>query len=309
MSDGNFVIHPDMHELLEAKKALPKSTDPEVLRKAWADYGARLQRPYPAGMEVVDDRFRGVGVRIYRPAGISRSGPVVLYLHGGAFVKGSLDSGDAIAWGIADTCRMVVVSVDYRLAPDHPYPAALEDCHAVLVHCHEQGAALGVDGRQIGVWGDSAGGNLAAALCLYARDRGGPAIAAQALNYPCLTDVLDAPAYTDYADSPGLRTADMDRNWSLYLAGKRPTASPYAAPLRAPDLSRLPPAHVHIAEIDPLADDGRQYARRLEEAGNEVAFSCAEGMIHGYLRARFTGPAAAAEFRKPCDFLMRYLKA
>jgi acetyl esterase len=130
---------------------------------------------------------------------------------------------------------------------------------------------------------------------------------AQALHYPCLTDELDSSSYRDYAFSPGLTTASMEQNWTQYLAGARPTHEGYAAPLKAKDLSRLPPAHVHIAEVDPLADDGRSYAQRLAEAGTPAELRVAERMIHGFLRARFAGPAAAAEFARPCDFLKRAL--
>ena len=140
-----------------------------------------------------------------------------------------------------------------------------------------------------------------------ARDRGGPTIVAQALNYPCLTDELLAQSYEIYATSPGLSAETMDNAWTQYLVGDRPTRNPYAAPLKATDFARLPPAHVHVAEIDPLADDGREYARRLKAAGNVVEFRCAERMIHGFLRARFFGPDAAAEFARPCAFLKRSL--
>ena len=229
--------------------------------------------------------------------------PCVVYLHGGAFIKGSLESGDTVAWGVAEETGTVVVSVDYRLAPQHPFPAALEDCHAVVSHLAECGEALGVRGDRLGLWGDSAGGNLTAATCLLARDRGGPRILAQALNYPCLTDELTSDSYRRYAESPGFTRASMDLGWSHYLGNRRPTHDPYAVPLKAGDLSGLPPAHVHYAEFDPLADDAVRYAERLGAAGNEVVVRCAQRMIHGYLRARFSGPDAATEFARPCRFL------
>jgi len=309
-SDPNFDIHPDMAELVAAKLAVPQSAEANSWRVSWNEYGARLQRPYPDGMVVEDTAFavagttaRNIALRIYRPRNAPRPSPCVLYVHGGGFVKGSLESGDAIAWGIAEQVGVVVVSVDYRLAPEHPYPAAVEDCYAAAGYISWHGPALGVDDTRLAVWGDSAGGNLAAALCLMARDRGEPRIVAQVLNYPTLTDALNSNSYRDFALSPGLTTASMERNWDLYLGGKRPSDEPYAAPLKAPDLGGLPPAHIHVAEIDPLADDGRMYAQRLESAGCPVELRVAERMIHGFLRARFTGPAAAAEFARPCAFL------
>ncbi|WP_449309359.1 alpha/beta hydrolase [Pseudochelatococcus sp. B33] len=302
-----------MNELLAAKHALPKSTDPEVLRKGWEDYARKMQRPYPAGMEITDTAFEcpGAGrngrvpVRIYSSSDAASS-PCIVYLHGGAFTKGNLDSGDPIAWGIADHTSCIVVSVDYRLAPEHPFPAGVEDCYAVLLYLSRNGARHGIDPRRLAVWGDSAGGNMAAAVCLMARDRGEPVIRAQALNYACLTDDLSAPAYRLYADAP-VTTASIDRAWNAYLGSGRPTSDPYAAPLKAMDLRNLPPAHVHLAEFDCLADDSRAYADRLASAGNEVVLRTAPRMIHGYLRARFFGPVAAEEFAAPCNFLLAKL--
>ena len=309
-----FDVHPDMDELIAAKRAVAQTTDLGKLRAAWNAYGVRLGRDRPAGMVVQDtviprpaSQGGEIPIRIYRPEGTEAPGPCVVYLHGGAFVKGSLDSGDSIAWGVAAEVGAVVASVDYRLAPKNPFPAGLEDCHAAVSHLADHGEAFGVRGDRLALWGDSAGGNLAAATCLMARDCGGPRIVAQALNYPCLTDVLASDSYRRYAESPGLHTANMDAGWSHYLGERRPTDDPYAAPLKASDLSRLPPAHVHYAEIDPLADDGRHYAERLAAAGNVVVQRCARRMIHGFLRARFSGAEAAAEFAHPCEFLRRRL--
>ena len=314
MTTAEFDIHPDMADVIAAKRAVTQSNDPEELRAAWNAYGARLARDRPRGMAVRDTVIPrpathggDIPTRIYRPEGADTPSPCVVYLHGGAFIKGSLDSGDTAAWGVADETGVVVVSVDYRLAPQHPFPAGLEDCCSVVGHLAEHGERYGVRGDRLALWGDSAGGNLAAATCLVARDRGGPDIVAQALNYPCLTDELTSDSYRRYAESPGLRTVNMDMGWSHYLGNRRPTDDPRAAPLRADDLSRLPPAHVHYAEFDPLADDAVQYTERLAAAGNEVVLRCARRMIHGFLRARFSGADAAAEFAQPCGFLRERL--
>jgi acetyl esterase len=245
-------------------------------------------------------------VRCYRPAGLTASAACVVYLHGGGFIKGSLDSGDPIAWGIADQAHAVVFGVEYRLAPDHPFPAGVEDCYAVLKHLAAYGAALGIDPARLAVRGDSAGGNMAAAVCLMARDRGGPAIAAQVLIYACLTDDISADSYVRYAEAP-VTTDSVDRCWDLYLGEGRPTRNAYAAPLKAETLSGLLPAHIHYGEFDCLADDSRQYAARLKQAGNDVTLRCAERMIHGFVRARFSGPDAAREYDIPCGFLRRHL--
>ena len=308
----DFEIHPEMQVLIDAKAALPPATTLEEMRDQWSSYVDQTRQPYPDGMVVGDRAIPGPGgdipVRLYRPAGVADLAPCILYIHGGGFMKGNLDSSDAVAWGLAAQADAVVVSIDYRLAPENPYPAAFDDCYAVLCHVAEQGAADGIDAGRIALCGDSAGGNLSAAVCLAARDRGGPPIAAQGLVYPCLTDVLDGPAYHRYAETPGLTASSMATYWDWYLAGtERPSADPLATPLVATDLSNLPPAFVHVAEIDPLADDGRRYVDALTAAGGKARYRCAEGMIHGFLRARFSGRDAAAEFAALCDFLRTHL--
>jgi acetyl esterase len=297
-----------MQPLIDAKAALPPAETIEEMRTYWAAYAAAAQRPYPDGMVVRDCSLpRGasmVPARLYRTKRTPAVAPCILYFHGGGFMKGNLDSSDTTAWGLCEKTAATVVSVDYRLAPENPYPAAFEDCYAALVHIAGNPAEYGIDGRRIALCGDSAGGNLAAAVCLAARDCDGPHVAAQALIYPCLTDGLDTPAYRMHAETPGLTTAAMSTYWDWYLGPRQEaTSDPYAAPLKAADLSALPPAYIHIAEIDPLADDGRVYAERLEKAGGRVQFRCAKGMIHGFLRARLIGPDADSEFASICRFL------
>ncbi|MHB1219492.1 MAG: alpha/beta hydrolase [Alphaproteobacteria bacterium] len=307
-----YNLHPDMAALVAAKQAVPTKAASTAQRTSWDSYDAALRRPYPAGMEVRDATLPREGwdipVRIYRPKAAPTPSPIVVYIHGGAFIKGSLDSGDPIAWGVAEQTGCMVVSLDYRLAPEHPFPTGVEDCYAAISYLAKHAGALGGDPARIGLWGDSAGGNMVASCCLMARDRKGPKIAAQVLIYPCLTDELTLPAYETYRDA--LVTTDgMDKAWDLYLGKRRPIDDPYAVPLKAKNLSHLPPAHIHVAEVDCLADDGRLYAQRLKKDGSPVVFRVAERMIHGFTRARFSGPAAAAEFQAPCDFLKTYLFA
>jgi acetyl esterase len=228
-------------------------------------------------------------------------------MHGGGFMLGDLASSDSIAWGLADQTGAVVVSVDYRLTPEHPYPAAFDDCYGVLSHLAAHADDFGVDAARVAVAGDSAGGNLSAALCLAARDRGGPRIAAQALIYPGTGLDQSAASYIEHADSPGLTTEGTRKYRDLYLPGNRDTDDPYARPVMARDLSNLPPAWVHSAEIDPIRDDGRVYASKLALAGVDVTYREARGMIHGFMRARFLGAAARAEFDAICDFLKHHL--
>ena len=307
----SYDIHPDMHELIAAKEVLAKAATPEILRVEWNNYGAKLSRPYPDGMVVDDREFScpGAGrngmvkVRVYCPRSAGTNAPCVIFVHGGAFIKGSLDSGDGNAWGISDQTDAVVISVDYRLAPEFIYPAAVTDVYGVLCYIASHAAELGIDARRIALWGDSAGGNLAAAASLMARDKGEPVISAQVLVYPVLTDEQVSGSYVTYADSPGLTTAACKESWVQYLRGGRADGELYAAPLKTDDLRGLPPAFIHFAEIDPLADDSPAYSERLTAAGVPATLRCAKGMIHGFLRARFSGSTAANEFALPCMFL------
>lgn len=307
---SSFDLHPDMRVLTEANAALPKAETIPEIRRNWSDYARANSRPYPKGMEVTDRAVPtadgGVPVRIYRPASDARDLPGIVYFHGGGFMKGDLDSSDTVAWGFAEEVGAVVVSVDYRLSPEHPYPAAFDDCFAVTAHVHEHAADFAIDPARIAVCGDSAGGNLAAAVSLTARDRGGPPLVAQALIYPVVDRDLTLPSYVENADAPGLTTSSMRWYWEMYLGERAP--DPYVVPMTAGDLSGLPPAFVHTAEYDPLRDEGKRYADALAAAGTSSEYRCAGRMIHGFMRARFAGPGAAAEFEAICDFLRRRLK-
>ncbi|MPY75045.1 MAG: alpha/beta hydrolase fold domain-containing protein [Alphaproteobacteria bacterium] len=308
----SVAMHPEMQVLVDSKAGLPPATTLEEMRAGWNLYSVRMRRPHPEDMTVADDKVAGKGgaipIRIYRPAAAAAKAPCVLYFHGGGFMKGDLDSSDTTAWGLAQETGAVVVSVDYRLAPENPYPAAFDDCFSVLADVAGNAGRYGVDPARIAVSGDSAGGNLAAAVSLAARDRDGPAVAAQVLIYPCLTDDTKHESYRVHAVTPGLTAASMGSYWNWYLAGSaQPVGDPYALPLKARSLAGLPRALVHVAEIDPLYDDGRLYAERLKAAGVPTEYRCAKGMIHGFMRARLLGPDSAAEFGAICGFLRRSL--
>jgi acetyl esterase len=244
-------------------------------------------------------------IRIYRPS-TNQILPVAVYIHGGGWVVGDLDTNDTVAWGLAEGSGAVVVSIHYRLAPEHPYPAAFDDCYAIVEWISEHAEELGVDGSRLAVCGDSAGGNLSAAISLAARDRGGPAIAAQGLIFPVLALDVNTPSYLENAEGFGLTRESMVFYLDAYLPDKS-KADIYAMPLLADDLSKLPPALVHTAELDPLRDEGKLYADRLAAAGNDVTYRMGERMTHSFIRARFDGPAVAAEFQFIVDFLKKYL--
>ncbi|MEO3829756.1 alpha/beta hydrolase [Actinomadura sp. B10D3] len=223
----------------------------------------------------------GVRIRVYRPAGQEPFGCLVL-LHGGGWVTGDLDTHDRPARRLARASGCAVVAVAYRRPPEHPFPAPLDDCLEAIRWVHRDAARLGIDPARIGVAGDSAGGNLAAAACLRARDEGGPALAFQALIYPATDAACATPSYDAFGTGYGLRRDTMTWYWNHYLGGADGD-DPYASPLRALDLGGLPPAFVATAEYDPVRDDGELYAARLAEAGVPVVRDRYDGMIHAFL--------------------------
>jgi acetyl esterase len=249
----------------------------------------------PPGVEVTDRSVPSAGaqipVRIYRPAASRASAdrPLVVYFHGGGFVFGSLPMGDWICGTVADQVGAVVVSVDYRLAPAHRFPVAVEDCYAALTWAAGNLAELGAAGP-IGVMGESAGGCLSAVMCLLARERGGPAIAHQALIYPVTDMTEDRTAAKQ--DLPFLSAAEMAAYKRHYLGPDGDQAHPWASPLLAADHAGLPPALIQVAEHDPLRSDGVRYADALRAAGVPVRFSEYVGVPHGFVN--FPGLTGAA---------------
>ncbi|GIF13780.1 alpha/beta hydrolase [Actinoplanes teichomyceticus] len=224
-----------------------------------------------------------VPVRIYTPADRDGAVPGLLYIHGGGFVLGTLDMFHMHLLRVADELGIVIVSVDYRLAPEHPFPAPVEDCYAALTWVAARAAELGIDPERLGVGGESAGGGLAAAVALLARDRGGPALCFQYLGIPELDDRLDTPSARAYVDTPVWNRPNAVFSWTSYL-GAEPggdDVSPYAAPARADDLAGLPPAFVSACQFDPLRDEDIAYAQRLAHAGVAVELHHYPGAFHG----------------------------
>jgi acetyl esterase len=229
-------------------------------------------------------------------------------MHGGGFMKGDLDSSDSIAWGFTHETGAVTISVDYRLTPEHPYPAAFNDCYGVLAYVAGHAREFGVNPTRIALAGDSAGGHLAASLCLAARDRHGPRIAAQAVIYTVIGTEMNTLSYVDNAEGYGLTTAACHAYMQMLLPDPAMATDPLARPAIATDFAGLPPTYVLSAELDPVRDDGRAYAAKLALAGVEVTYREARGMIHGFMRARFTGTAARAEYERICAFLAQHLR-
>ena len=236
-----------------------------------------------------------ITLKVYTPVGEGPF-PAHLYLHGGGWIGGTIHSKavDIICRERCEGAHCVVISVDYRKAPEHRFPVGLEDCYAALLWLDECADALGVRTDALTVGGGSAGGNLAAALCLMSRDRGGPALALQLLEVPALDLTLASSSITRNADGYGLTAATTRACVEFYLPDPDAAMDAYASPLFAADLSGLPPAHIMSAEFDPLCDDGERYARALEEAGVSATFSLQGGQIHISSALTAVLPAARA---------------
>ncbi|MEM8695990.1 MAG: alpha/beta hydrolase [Pseudomonadota bacterium] len=254
---------------------------------------ALMDNPLPPGEDVPMARVEDMSIpveggeiaaRFYLPENADRTPPAITYLHGGGWVLGTLETHDATCRLLARASEAAILSVAYRLAPEHRYPTAAEDCYAALTWLAENAAELGVDGTRLAVAGDSAGGNLAAAATLMTQERNGPDIAHQLLIYPVTDTDFERPSYREHGAPGGFLSTDaMRRFWSDYLGDTAPDDAPLAALIRDTDLSGLPPATVIVAECDPLHDEGVAYAKRLEKAGVPVELIDADGMIHGFV--------------------------
>jgi len=223
-----------------------------------------------------------IPVRLYDPREDDEETPLIVFFRGGGFVVGSLDTHDGPCRKLAADAGYPVLSVEYRLAPEHPFPAGLKDCHAVVEWASNAGDELRIDPGQLVVAGDSAGGNLAAGVTLLARDQDGPEIAAQMLVYPVTGDASQTEAYEENGEGYFLTTETMEWFHDQYIDEEIQRGNIYANPRLAADLSGLPPATVVTAGFDPLRDDGAAYAQRLADAGVYVKHHNFEGMIHGF---------------------------
>ena len=232
-----------------------------------------------------------IPIRVYHPADVDDL-PVLVYFHGGGWVLGNIDTHDGYCRALAAGAGIKVVSVDYRLAPEHKFPTAPEDCYAATCWIIENAKNFGGDPQRVAVGGDSAGGNLATVVALLARDRSGPDLAFQLLNYPITDYHLETPSYRENAEGYGLSKDTMAWFWDHYLETPEDGANPYASPLRAESLAGMPPALVVTAEYDPLRVEGEAYASRLGKEGGATELVRYDGMIHGFTRRYRMWPQA-----------------
>lgn len=268
-----------------AEQGAPDFADlpPEQCRAFFKDFVATVDAPQ-ADVNIINKTIPGPGgdlpLRIYQPSGGAAAKPLLIFYHGGGWVIGGLDEYAGVCSNLAAKSGCVVVAVDYRLAPEHPFPAAVDDCYATLEWVAANAADLGADASRIAVSGDSAGGNLAAVVSLLARDNNGPKISYQALIYPAVA--LDASRFESYKENGEglfLTTRTMDYFGNHY----QPDLADFrAVPLNARDLAGLPPALVLVAGYDPLRDEGKAYATRLMQAGVPTVLTEYTGMIHGF---------------------------
>ena len=265
------------HELLPVMRDVERSWPIQPLAD---EVRAKLQigERFASGIDGPDVRLV-----VYRPAAATGVLPVVLSIHGGAFCFGRPEDFETVDAALALSVGAVVVAVDYRLAPEHPFPAGIDDCWAALLWTVANATELGVDVERLAVTGASAGGALAAALCLMTRDRNGPAIAYQALFIPCIDDRLTTPSIRQAVDNPGFNSMAAEGMWLHYLGEDlpRPATSPYAAPARATSFAGLPPAFVFTGGLDPLRDEGLAYAMALLADGVQAEVHNVPGMYHG----------------------------
>lgn len=311
-ADERPAIDPILQKVLDAVPFRLSTEDGvDAARQRFRDLP---RRPVHPELRVEDRTIAGpagpVGVRIYWPAtetgGPAR--PVVMFFHGGGFVVGDLDTHDGTARQHAVGADAIVVSVDYRLAPEHPYPAAIEDAWAATLWVAERGSEIGADTGRMAVAGDSAGGNIAAVLAQLSRDRGGPRMAFQLLWYPSTLWDASLPSFTENAAAPILDVKAVAA-FSRWYAGDVDMADPPPgmAPGRAGNLAGLPPAYIGVAGYDPLRDDGIRYGELLAAAGVPVEVHNAETMVHGFLGYAGVVPAATAGLDRGLAALRRAL--
>lgn len=281
-------LDPQIAAVLNQFSGMPQPDFSQLDAPSYRQVADHLMPPLPGAVMAEVRALRVAGAageldaRLYRP--VDRADlPLLVFFHGGGFVIGTLDTHDNLCRALAEQVGAVVVSVAYRLAPEARFPAAPQDCYRATCDLVARAAELGVDASRLAVAGDSAGANLAIAVCRLATEAGGPSISHQCLFYPVTDGGCDSVSYEVFADGYFLSRAAMQWFWSLYLETPGQVADPLASPLRAASLAGLPSTTVLTAEFDPLRDEGEAFAQRLREAGVDVRLQRCQGMIHGFI--------------------------
>jgi acetyl esterase len=279
-------LHPEAKRVQEIIADLERGVTPPVsiptMRALMKKRSARLAAEPPPVGHIENRELAGVPVRIYTPAGASIQRPAYIYAHGGGFVVGDLDMVDAVCATICQDAGIVVVSVDYRLAPEHTFPAGLDDTIAVTHWIGTHGSTIGIDTARLAIGGDSAGGNLAAATAQALAGRG-ISLRFQVLVYPVTDLTCSQPSYKDLGTGYPLTAERMKNYVRLYLADPKQATDPRASPLLAASFEGLPPALVIVAGLDPLVDEGLAYAQKLRDAGLSVETAEAPDHPHGFM--------------------------
>jgi len=290
----SYNFEPEFKELLQHLPPF-EANDPEDIASARASLaemtGALVANLDTSGVSWDDRLVPGPEgapdfiLRIYRPDSPGNTNAGLLYIHGGGFIVGDLSTGHGSCVSVCGELGITVASVDYRLAPETPFPGGLEDCYAALVWVADNADELNIDTTKLGIMGSSAGGGLAASTALLARDRGGPALCFQYLGIPELDDRLDTVSMQAFTDTPLWNLPNAIVSWDCYLGSQYQRGAEdvpgYAAPARMEDLSGLPPAYVSTMEFDPLRDEGITYALRLLQAGVQTELHAFPGTFHG----------------------------
>jgi acetyl esterase len=288
-----MALDPESQRLIDLMAAANRpawnTLSPQAARDLYLSLRPGAQGPRPADVTVVDRTIPGpageLPVRIYRPASAPADAPLpaLVYAHGGGWVFGNLDSHDVLCAQLALEAGIAVFHVDYRLAPEARFPGAFDDVVAALKWVADHGASVAIDPARLAIGGDSAGGNLAAAVSIWARDHGGPKLLMQLLAYPVTDAVARADSYRRYEDGYGLNAITMEWFFDHYTPDKTSRGDWRVSPLRAASLAGLPPALVVTAGYDPLRDEGRAYAWRLQQEGTQADVVEFGGMLHGFL--------------------------
>ena len=310
-------LHPKIREFLdtlaaEGGKATELSTPMEVRASALSKWRPEFLGTRPKSGSVKQKFFTGphadLPINIYAPEGEGPF-PAIVYIHGGGWVAGTIEMTEVQHQLVGEACGAVVVSVNYQKAPEHKFPIPFDDCYATLEWVWQNSKALNIDREKIGIAGESAGGNIAAGMALKSRDVNGPKIAFQVLIYPATDHKFDYPSMIDNAKGYALSTEGMKWYWKQYTSNPGDLENPYCRPMAAKDFSNLPNTYLITAELDPLRDEGFEYSKKLESAGNQVIYKNYPSLIHGFLLMQGFLPEARQAIQEIADAVKQFLKA